>query len=105
VGSPIGHTRKTGSYADYDAYNGQLNAIVVTDRTNSGGSHASYVGKVRNILGNYQNFNSGSLMPYHTMVRTDNRSSAVQVDGAENKDLTILAYEFVVWIKPDSWPT
>jgi hypothetical protein len=103
MGSPLGHVYPTGSKVLFDAYNGSLNATVVTDRINNKVSHSVFAGKVQSILSDLSYFNTGSILPYHLLSRMDLRGSAVSLETEQNNDLTNIGFEFQIWIRPDAW--
>jgi hypothetical protein len=106
TGGPIGHVHHTvNSGSVYDGYNGTIQVLVVTDRALNASTHTDYVGTVIANLSNYKNFNTGSVLPYHSVVKMDFRSTNVRIDAESNLDFSALAFEYVIYIRQDAWPS
>jgi len=103
IGQPNGHTHISASKAMYDAWNANLNVVVVTERTLNQASHYEFTSKVIELLGDYANYNSGSLLPYHYVARADHQGSVPSIEAVDNKDLSALNFVLSVWIRPEKW--
>lgn len=104
-GSPTGHVHISGSTAKYDSWNATMNVLVVTDRTNNPTFHYDFTSKIISLLGEYSNYNSGSNLPYHSVVKADYNGSTPSVETDDNKDVSALSFVLSVWVKPSAWPT
>ena len=103
---PIGHVKNTSySGSIYDAYNGTIQALVVTERALNRSLHSEFTSKVISQMSNLINYNTGSILPYHVITKIDFRSTNVSVDAEANMDFSALAMEYIIWIRPESWPT
>jgi len=106
TGGPIGHVKNTTySGSIYDAYNGTLQVLVVTDRALNAVSQTDFTSKVISQLSNLRNFNTQSILPNHYVSKIDFRSTNVRVDAEANMDFSALSMEYIIWIRPDAWPT
>jgi len=105
MGTPTGHVKILSGSVRNDSWNGQFNAICYTDRIENHSSHSVFVARVMDILGDSNNWNSGSwaYLPYHSMGSIDHRQTAVSVDAEDGKDISALAFGFQIWIRPNSW--
>lgn len=104
VGQPIGSYYISSSVAEYNAWNCQLTALVVTDRATNPTSHSRYVATVRNLLGDYRNINNQTTsMPHHMIVKSNNVNTQVTIEGNLDLDLSAVVFDQVVYIRPDAW--
>lgn len=87
-------------------FTGQLNAVVITDRSVNDVSHSVYVSKVLSELSQYNNYNSGSGMPYHEMgeISFGNLASNT-TDATVNTDMTAISFPFHIWVRAEGYPS
>lgn len=101
---PNGHVYVSASKEYfYDEFNGQLNALIVTDRAWNESSHSYFVCKVTDILWRNNLFNTASLLPNHYVMRTRLGSTQTSIDGENNLDISIIPFNLTVAIRPESW--
>lgn len=103
-GAPTGHKFVSGSNDFYDmAYNAVLSVYVVSDRAKTNvTTHRALVNDVAVALTNNYNFNTGSLLPYHYLHRSDisNQAYALRAEEDATFDETGITIEQIVYIKP-----
>lgn len=99
-------TGPTTALMKQDVFKGTLVADVLTDRSADNSYHQQYVGLVRDLFGNKYNFNSGSILPYHSVLFIEEQESSMNVDQSDVKDFdtTQLTFAMTVEIKPSAWP-
>jgi hypothetical protein len=97
------HYKPTGSNIICDAYNGQLHALVVTDRAWNDLSHSAYIGKVYDTLCDVNAFNN--VLSYHRVSYMQPSSFSPQITDKMNYDLSVIVIDYKIWIKPEAWPT
>lgn len=103
LGAANGHVYLSGSKAYQDGFEGNLSALVVTDRFNNSSFHNEFSSKVSALLSDPSNFNSGSNLPYHSVVRSDLVSVSPTINTEDGQDVSGLSFVLSIWIKPTSW--
>lgn len=109
-GRPTGHQQlvytASGSVSRIinDSYEGTLDITIVTDRAINDVSHSLYTGIARNLIGNKNNFNSGSLMPFHTVQVIEEQGTSYALDVPNNLDLTKLSFNVVMSARSELIP-
>ncbi len=102
---PNGHMRPSGSRGIYDAFNGNLQCMVVADRFQNAVSMSNYVCTVYDKIGNVDEFNTR--LDNHVISRIAPAGNSVRIEGDDShtNDVTIIAFDFTIWIKANAWPT
>lgn len=109
-GRPTGHQQLiydvSGSVTRIinDSYEGTLDITIVTDRAINDTSHSLYTAIARNLIGNKNNFNSGSLMPFHFVQLIEEQGTSYASDNQNNLDLTKLSFNVVLAAKSELLP-
>ena len=103
IGTPIGHVHVEDSSVVYDSFNGTLNATIVSNRTINDSNHSNLVTDVYYYLGDIEAYNS--ILPYHGLLMMKPNGYAVNVQADENTDISAVTFDFIIYIKPESWPS
>lgn len=104
-GAPTGHCFVSGSKAFYDVFSGNIQVLVFTDNAFNSVSQSVLKNQCLYYLTDKNNFNSGSLMPYHQLARADLQSVQTYVESdPDNLDISGISINYVIVIKPSAWP-
>lgn len=95
----------SGSYAYYNCFDATLTTVVITERVNSEVSHSNNVALAMDLLSSPDNFNTGSLLPYHAVLlsKVTNQQYQSEIDADRFLDGTQIQFAIKVFIKPESW--
>lgn len=105
IGSPAGpgagHRFQSGSIDLFDAYNGTLNAMVVTEKINNPASHSLYTALAYAAIGDITQLNAN--MPYHKILQMTPNAVNVRVEPEVNADISVLSLAFIILIRREAW--
>lgn len=90
-----------GSFC-FDAWEARLSATIITDRTANGDRHDLIRAKVRCLLGDPSRWNAP--LPYHAIADVLEAGTSPTLEQDEDLDVSEIAFELVVNIRPDAWP-
>jgi hypothetical protein len=99
VTGPTNYLIQSGSAWFHGKFTGQLNAVVVTNRVENPTSHSVYTANTMALLSQYDNYNTGSGMPYHYMGRIYVNNVVSDYVSDKNTDLTAMNFPFEIWVK------
>lgn len=87
----------------HDRFDGNLNISIITERDIDSNYHNAIKNNIRWVIGNTYYFNSGSLLPYHTIYDIIDNGSDSGIEQSTNIDVSNLNFQIKVGIKPDVW--
>lgn len=104
LGGPSQHVFISGSTSYYDTFTANVSAVVITDRAirESAVSHSIYVSQLISCLSDKHQFNTASLLPYHSVIQSNFDHNTITIKE-DNQDLTACGFTYLVQINRDAW--
>ena len=104
---PSGNPRLFNSGGNWreDCFQGTLQVSVVTDRKRNESTHATYRGKVRNVLYTYASTITGTELPYLSLMELTESGTQPNVSDVDNLDLSVINWSIRFAIKSTAWPS
>lgn len=102
------HLRSFTKTQHIDAWNGEIEFQIFTDRDDDEGridpAHASWKAAIRRLMQHHVNSFPRSVLPYHSLVKIIEQSTASEIENDQNLDVSEIAFSVVVCIRTDAWP-
>lgn len=87
-----------------DMFQGTLSIGIATDRDSNSATHATYRGKIRDLLYRFQTTITAALLPYHAILRVMETGTTPATATEDNHDISTINFNLWFQIRPEAWP-